>query len=81
MTLMQIELVLHYYWSPEEHLYVVQQVGGARQAVDGLMDLGLLDYRTGPSDYSATYETTDKGKVYVEAVRNVPLPVQQWVMP
>jgi cytochrome c-type biogenesis protein CcmE len=80
LTLMQIELVLHYYYSPDEHPYVVAHTAGCQQAINGLLQAGLLERCT---DDHRNFKTTDKATVYVESIRNLPQPVQktEWVMP
>ena len=81
MTLMEIELVLHYYWSPEEHPYAFQQDRAYKNAINTLIEAGLLELRVERDEHGANWRTTEKAAVYVEAVRAVPMPECKWVIP
>lgn len=85
MSPLQICIVLHYYYSPEDW-----QDGdwndGQRNTVRGLANMGLieLDPRSHPINLGyrpGTYRITDRGRFYVEALKATPLPVQVWQMP
>lgn len=80
LTLSQISILLHYYYSPEEHADCQANSRAWRSAVDGLVREELLKPNT-TRDGSASYQTTDRAAVYVEAIRALPLPVQSWAMP
>lgn len=81
LTLIQIGLVLHYHYSPVEHPYIDTEPKAFGIAIRGLIDAGLLVPHHRTDEYSASYKTTEKAAVYVEAIRALPLPVNQWVMP
>ena len=48
---------------------------------DELMAMGLIELRKGDvsSDYNM-YTTSERGRVYIEAIEDVPLPVQIWAV-
>jgi hypothetical protein len=48
----------------------------AKESIDRLMHAGLICYND-----MGRYEVTDRGMVYINAIRNLPLPQQKWVMP
>jgi hypothetical protein len=79
MTPFSIEIVLHYYYSPEEHRGSHAPIWGG--TIQFLLDEGLLAKRAELSEYGASYEATEKGRAYVEALCAMPFPVQKWVMP
>lgn len=81
LTPYEIEIVLHYYYSPEEHPECAGNSPAWRSSVDMLLAEGVLQLRKEPSQYGATYESTERSRVYIEALKDVPLPVQKWVMP
>jgi hypothetical protein len=69
-TLSSIEHVLRIYWSPERF-----------DTDPRALEWGLASGLIAPS--GSWWQVTDRGKVYVEALRNVPLPEQvtEWRMP
>lgn len=69
-------LEIHVFPRTEDHSHVT------KQAVMDLFEMGLIEKlppdeerAEGDSDYC----TTDKGRVYIEAIENVELPIQKWV--
>lgn len=69
-TLSHIEVMLRIYWSPEA--FDIRP--------DIISDL-ILEQLICDSPTRRGYCATDRGKVYCEAIRDVPLPVQKWSMP
>jgi hypothetical protein len=73
LPLSDIGLLLWCYWSiesfPATHHFSVNHAAGR------LIDAGLLTIGGG------RHEVTDRGRVYVEAIRALPLPQQRWLMP
>lgn len=71
-TLGHIELVIRIHWDPHAtDEYMNPKMGSM---LEELMIMGLIE-----SD-GLRYRTTERGGVYVEAIRNLPLPVQSWSM-
>lgn len=71
-TLSHVELCLRIHWSPSAVDFSdANQCEIARQ----LRDAGLVEMVDGHR-----YRTTKRGQVYVEAIRNLALPEQIWVM-
>lgn len=74
-TLSHIELLIRIHWSPtalddfpDERKYEIAAF---------LCDQGLIM----ASGNGRSYRTTARGACYVEAIRDLPLPVQAWKMP
>lgn len=81
MTPYALGIVLHYYARADEHSDAMRNPNSWQDNVDRLVDMGLIRPRRDTTNYSGTYETTERGEVYVKAVLALPLPVQAWVMP
>lgn len=81
MTPLQLTMLLHYYSIAEP--YALRQPEHANSPVVkdqrmGLMNEGLLLV----SDITGSeYKVTEKGKAFIEALCNMPLPVCKWVIP
>jgi hypothetical protein len=67
-TLACIEHMLRIYWSPEPFK-------ADPPALEWLLDNGLI------YAHESWFKATERGMVYVEAIRELPLPVQKWAMP
>jgi hypothetical protein len=78
MTPLEIEIALHYYYTPLPYPNMPMRDG----IVDAFLAAGLLQPREGeyPPDWSK-YERTDRLTAYCKALQAVPLPVQKWVAP
>lgn len=72
-NLSDVRALLYCYYSPERD----PDDGWGRSMVR-LLHLGLVASPTGPD---GRYTVTERGRVYCEAIRAVPLPVQVWEMP
>lgn len=78
MTLFEIGILLHYAARPGDPEAIDAPIGPetcARMLADGLLrraDVAGL--------HSATFELTPRGYAYVDALQQVPLPVQRWVV-
>lgn len=81
VTPLHLNILLHYYAKSEP--YAVEKPNHARseatlQYTSELVSLGLMERdEIAPSGYICT----PKGCVYVEALLNLPLPIQKWEMP
>lgn len=85
MSPLQICIVLHYYYSPEDWRDG-DWSDGARDTVRGIAGMGLieLDPRGHPIGLGyrpGSYRITERGRIYVEALKGMPLPVQIWQIP
>lgn len=82
MTPIEIDILLHYYVSPEEYRNGDIGAPAVLDALKKFVSRGLIVKRTVPNEYGALYEGNSAAlKVYVETLCAVPLPVQKWVMP
>ena len=85
MSPLQIAIVLHYYYSPEDWRDG-EWNDGQRDTIRGLAAAGLieLDPRSHPIGLGyrpGTYRLTKCGHVYVDALKAVRIPVQVWQIP
>ena len=83
---MDIEVVLHYYYSPEPHpRYRV----ALQQSVQRMVAAGVLDLKSDIGDYpsdgkaAGDFKITDRGRKFMEMICDTPLPVKndEWVDP
>lgn len=75
---------LHYWTTPtpySEHDEAHRNSPAVSEAMADFVNGGLLRRSHKPNDYGGEYEATDAMGVWVEALRNVPWPVQVWVVP
>jgi hypothetical protein len=83
MTLLEIKILIHYYiYStdlPDEGFYDPN----IQEAIESLRDKSKLLEPTHLTDvfHDPHYRLTERGYVYLQALLNVPLPIQVWVMP
>lgn len=78
MTLLEIRILMHYYCFTSDYKSGDFTASAVRAAIDRFRDeLGLLE---GMEGGDAAYELTERGRVFVEALRELPLPKQVWVM-
>jgi predicted transcriptional regulator len=79
MTPLQITMLLHYHTFAEPYINTNINLNwrGVRQQHEWLIIHNLLcnDDSTG----GCGYRVTEKGRVYIEALQAVPLPVSKWV--
>ena len=79
MTPLQIDILLHYYARANDYLDGDFSAPAVRQAIDDFKSENMLERATGES--GATYQITERARVYIEVLLSVPLPMQRWVMP
>jgi len=80
VTPLKMEILLHYYYSPEEYRDGDLSAPAVDEALFWACSEGLLT-SIEKSQYGATYAQTDRLRALVDAWLNVPLPVQVWVIP
>lgn len=73
-----IEILLWYFWSIKDHPYMDDGGPAWRTAIKWLLEEELLREET---TQTTSYSCTQRGRVYVEAIWELPLPLQVWVMP
>lgn len=81
-----IKILLHYYAIPEEHEDAQRTPPIWTSTIDDFLLEGLLrpsrPDEIDPSRYAtATFQITERGRAYCDALQRVPLPVQVWVIP
>lgn len=76
MTPVEIEVLLHCYYSPEPIPRL--NVPAVSSAVQKLHNLKLIEITT-----DSTYTATSRGRAMVELIKAVPIPIQKtvWVHP
>jgi hypothetical protein len=77
MSPADLRLLLHYYAIPSDPPEATGEAGRLR--LTDLLVHELIVPRH--ADHGPTYELTQKGEAFCEALMNVPLPIQRWVMP
>lgn len=81
MSPLHIQLILHYHISPEPYAQHEPQHAKSLAVTEyraQLLHHGLLEHWADGPD---SVKVTERGKVYIEGLRAVPLPIQKWVMP
>lgn len=79
MTPLQVEILLHYWYCPDDFKLHSEGNAGKKKFCEELVRLGILSKASkGTNFYEANMEAL---RPYVEAVLAVPLPVQVWVVP
>lgn len=79
MSPLQVEILLHYWYSPDDFNLHHEGSPMRKQFCDELVERGILSKATGGTNFYTA--NTEALKPYIEAVLAVPLPVQVWVMP
>lgn len=79
MTPYEIEIMLHYHTTPNDHPDMGRNPPVWKPTIDGLMEKGLL-LRTDRQGRSC-YLATERGQVYVMALCDYPLPERAWKLP
>lgn len=80
MTILQLEILLHYGASQSDYRDGDFSSPAVREAINMFRDeLGMLE--TPGRGRCQAYGLTERGRVFVAALKAVPLPVQTWVMP
>lgn len=82
MTPLEIEILLHYYGHSDDYRQGDFSAPAVRDAIDrfkGHMELLEPEGQLGQVHHM--YRLTERGKVYVEALMVIPLPVKAWKMP
>ena len=76
MTPYELEVLLWYYARGEDHPH---EIAGRERttALEQLLRLQMI----APDNSPLIYTVTERGKVYIEAIINTPLPEKRWVMP
>ena len=77
MTPLEIIILLHYYWSPEDYTHIITAIPAPKHH---LIAMGLLERDFNPGTQTR-YKITQRGRAHVKALKNLPLPEQQWVTP
>lgn len=87
MTPLEIDIMLHYYscandWRNGDHTAPI-----CKETFGWFLDQDLLKCsnfhveRFEDGTLKARYEVTERGRAYVEALKQVPLPTQIWAVP
>jgi hypothetical protein len=76
MSCYELRVLMHYYYSPEEHPDFERNPPVWEPTVDKLIRAGLVMLRM---QGATAYVITEKGSAHVEALLNFPLPVQRWI--
>lgn len=85
MTPLEIDILFHYYTRAVDYREGDFSAPAVRSTIDAFRDdLSLLEcWPDGamPDGFCTTYRLTERGRVFIEALQALPLPVQSWAMP
>lgn len=85
MTPLEIDIIMHYYCRADDYREGDFTAPAVRETINRFRDeLGLLEPNKRDRQFcepSAAYQLTERGRVFIDALMKVPLPVQKWVMP
>ena len=83
MSPLEIEILLHYYCCPTDYRDGDFSAPAVQDAIERFRDeINLLEPTQSMDVYhDPHYRITERGRVFVEALCNMPLPVKTWVMP
>lgn len=76
MNIIELEVILHHTYNPTP----IARNGPAQQAEQRLLNDGLIE-RDPHVASPGVFRLTERGRVFINALKNVPLPVQAWVNP
>lgn len=80
-TPLEMQILLHYYYSPEDYKQGDYSAPSVREAINSFRDQhGLIREKLEKDSYGL-YEITERGRALVHAALKTPLPVQVWVIP
>ena len=80
MTPLEIDLLLHYYCSPEPHERIDNELHLA--TVRDFVEKGLLIELPEPNQYGSKFKGNFEAlDIYIKAICDVPLPEKRWVIP
>jgi hypothetical protein len=86
MSPLQIEIVLHYYYSPEDwrdgewNDELREMIRDLAETM-ALIEIDPRSHPIGLGYRPGTYRITERGRVYVEALKAMPIPIQTWHVP
>jgi hypothetical protein len=81
MTPLKISILLHYYACGDDFRGGDFSAPAVREAISEFTASDLLAPTPLESDNGPEFTITERGRVYVEALRAVPLPEKRWVVP
>ena len=85
LTVNDIQVLLHFHVSPEQHPR--SYAPAVKDATEMLLKEGMIMAREDQSGFAADgssatlYETTVRGRAYVEMLKHTPFPVCVWMDP
>jgi hypothetical protein len=81
---LEIGIALHYWTTPteydggaSEHFYSP----ATQEILSDFVSRGFLLHLDKPNEYGGMYRATEALGIWVDALCNIPFPVQQWVIP
>lgn len=81
MTPFELEILLHMYYTPTKPDAFVRRARILPQTLCALITDGVIEECPVKEPDYCEYRLTERGKVYIEHVLAVPLPVVKWVLP
>ena len=81
MNAFKLHILIHYYYKTVDFQHGNFTATPVRDALQDLQKDYLIVLTDKSANARTTYELTVRGRIYVEALMRVPLPVQAWTMP
>lgn len=81
MTPLQIKMMLHYYAIAEPYSEFDSAHASSPAVVEQRAALVCAELLVPDEESPSLYQVTDRGRAYVEALQQVPMPIKKWVMP
>jgi len=87
MTPLEIEILLFYYYCARDYREGDHSAPAVKAALNNFLTADMIKHsnfhveRFDDGTLRARYALTDRGKAYIEALKQVPLPEQIWVVP
>lgn len=84
MTLLQIEILMHYHCSSRDYRNGDHSAPAVREAIDFFLDSDMLRHEGFRPEYNedgsllARYKLTSRGEAFVKFIQVIPLPTASW---
>ena len=78
VTPLHLEIVMHYYTRAcdMENL----DAPAVHEYIRDLLNIGMLENIKNYAGSQSSYQTTERGKVWLEYLLKVPFPIQKWIV-
>ena len=82
MTILQLEVLFHYYCTQTRDYYRALIPDEGRSQLQDLVETGVvINNHPAPPEAGPRYQITERGRCHVEALKRLPLPTSGWRSP